>query len=143
YGTDKTLQGVGFRFPFSFVGQWYDYQKEFMNKLDVTKQTQTPYYTEQVEVWDVMVNKKKTCLAADQTVCLYGDRLTFGGTGTLLFEDISSVAVLGRNKLNIYHGDNVWQLRGDKGFNALKYVHIYHRHKNISKGDTDGKFLGL
>ena len=53
------------------------------------------------------------------------------------------MSVLGRNKLNFYHDDHVYQFKSDKRFNALKYVNIYFRHKNIIKGDQDGKFLGL
>ena len=37
----------------------------------------------------------------------------------------------------------IYQLKSDKRFNALKYVHIFHRYKNIVKGDPDVKFLGL
>ena len=50
---------------------------------------------------------------------------------------------MGRNKLNIYHGGKVYQLKSGKRFNALKYVNIYHRSKNKSRGDKGGKFLGL
>ena len=53
------------------------------------------------------------------------------------------MTVLGRNKLNLYIGDKVYQCKGNKRFNALKYVHIYHRYKNIKEGNSDGKFLGL
>ena len=46
-------------------------------------------------------------------------------------------------KLNVYFGKQVFQLKGGKRFNALKYVHIYNRYKNIIRGDINGKFLGL
>ena len=59
------------------------------------------------------------------------------------FDEISSVAVLGRNKLNIYFGDKVYQTKGDKRFNALKYVNLYHRYKNVKEGNPNGEFLGL
>ncbi|MBQ8267441.1 MAG: hypothetical protein IJZ21_03560, partial [Clostridia bacterium] len=59
------------------------------------------------------------------------------------FDEISAVSVLGRNKANIYFLDKVYQLKGDKRFNALKYVHIYYRHKNITKGNECEQFLGL
>jgi hypothetical protein len=76
-----------------------------------------------------------------------GDRIAIDeGTArecALLHEDTDVVTVLGRNKLNIYHGKKVYQLKGGKRFNALKYVHIYYRYRNIARGDTDGKFLGL
>jgi len=49
---------------------------------------------------------------------------------------------LGKNKLNIYYGDKLYQLKGSKRFNALKYLHFYYRYKNI-KEDNNDKFLGL
>ena len=65
------------------------------------------------------------------------DRLAFP------FDEVTAVSVLGRNKLNVYHDKRVYQFKGGKRFNALKYVNICYRHKNILKGDYDGKFLGL
>ena len=59
------------------------------------------------------------------------------------FNEISAISVLGRNKANIYHNNHVYQLKGDKRFNAIKYVNIYYRFKNIYKGEENGKFLGL
>ena len=53
------------------------------------------------------------------------------------------ITVLGKNKLNIYHDQKVYQLKGDKRFNALKYMNIFYRHKNIIGGNENGEFLGL
>ena len=78
--------------------------------------------------------------------CLYGDRVVIdeGMPDELVlpFEEISAAAVLGRNKLNLYHRQTVYQVRGGKSFNALKYVNFYYRSQNI-RGNKDGKFLGL
>ena len=78
---------------------------------------------------------------------LYGNRIVIDeGTEdewVLLFEELSAVSVLGKNKLNVYCGSEVLQLSGSKRFNALKYVNIYYRWKNITEGHSDGKFLGL
>lgn len=142
YGEDKTLTGVNCNFPYRFAGDWYDAQKDFVNHLDVTTQIHTPYFTEQGELWDVQVKKKKTCLAQNMEIKLYGNRVELGER-IVPFAEITTAAVLGRNKLNLYYGDKVWQVRGDKGFNALKYVHLIYRYKNIAKGEKDGKFLGL
>ena len=93
------------------------------------------------------VYKNKTPVCKNADVLLYGDKIIIDdGCGKHLefpFAEVTAVAVLGRNKLNIYHDNIVYQLKGGKRFNALKYVNIYFRHKNISKGDEDGKFLGL
>ena len=77
---------------------------------------------------------------------LYGNRLELKqgeASAVYSFDEISAVTVLGKNKLNVYHGDKIYQIKGCKRFNALKYVHIYHRYKNIAKGNENGKFLGL
>ena len=73
-----------------------------------------------------------------------------GGTGKtttasafIRFSEARAFTVLGRNKLNIYYGEHIYQIRGGKRFNALKYVHFYHRYKNITTGNEHGKFLGL
>ena len=73
---------------------------------------------------------------------LYGDRITLDDQ-VFPFADLSAVVVLGKNKVNLYTGNDVLQLKGDKRFNALKYVHFFHKYKNTKAGDTNGKFLGL
>ena len=42
------------------------------------------------------------------------------------------VTVIGRNKLNFYHGGKVYQVKGDKRFCAIKYMNVYFRHKNLN-----------
>ena len=147
YGEDKRLTGQGFDFPFQFVGPWYDYQKQYVNSLDTTKFTEEPLYRDTASFSEVIVYQKKVPLRKDCAVSLYGDRIVLdegsGNDMVLPFEEITAAACLGRNKLNIYHGKQVYQFKGGKRFNALKYVHIYNRYKNIARGDENGKFLGL
>ena len=147
YCEDKTLKGLDHDFPFSFAAQWYDYQKDYINDLDVTKLTEKPLYLETVNVFQVLLYKKKNLLRENAGLSLYGDRVVIDeGCDNALclpFEEVAAVSVLGRNKLNIYHGDDVYQFKGSKHFNALKYVHIYYRYKNISRGNEDDRFLGL
>jgi hypothetical protein len=50
---------------------------------------------------------------------------------------------LGRNKLNIYHGGKIYQIKSGERFNALKYVNIYHRYKNLKTKEKELTFLGL
>ena len=126
--------------------EWYDYQKDYINSLDVTTFTEGPIYKDRASISEVIVYKKKVLLGKDVEISLYGDRIEVkNGEEILLlpFSEVSSAAVLGRNKLNVYHNGRVYQFKGAKRFNALKYVNIYFRYKNITKGDIDGKFLGL
>ena len=147
YGVDKRIRGVGFDFPFEFVTEWYDYQKEFVNSLQLTEMTDTPLFCDTAALSEVVVYKNKNKLKKSCEIKLYGDRVVIdeGTDGQLLFKfsDTSAVSVLGRNKLNIYYRDKVYQLKGDKHFNALKYVNLYYRFKNITRGETVGGFLGL
>ena len=143
YLPDKSLQGVDCLFPHPFVAQWYDAQCEFVNKLDVTALTEEPIYTDTVQLSEVILYDKKHLLEQEISVRLYGDRVEVGDRMTLAFEDISVAAVLGKNKLNLYHGDQLYQFKGNKRFNALKYVNIFYRWKNMKEGNPNGEFLGL
>ncbi len=147
YGEDKRISGEGFDFPFEFVSQWYDYQNEFICSLDTTKHTEEPLYKDNADLFEVIVYKRKEPLVNGCNIRLYGDRMVIerGSEGELVFpfEEVTAMAVLGRNKLNVYHNKRVYQIKGGKRFNALKYVNLCYRYKNILKGDINGKFLGL
>ena len=147
YGEDKRLTGVGYDFPFEFTTDWYDYQKDFINRFDVTQHTEQPLYEDTANLSEVILNQRKVLLRENASLSLYGDRITIDEGAPeekdLHFSDSTAVTVLGRNKLNVYHSGMVYQFKGDKRFNALKYVHIYYRHKNITKGDPNDTFLGL
>ena len=147
YGVDKKLIGVGFDFPFQYMTEWYDYQNEFICNLDVMQLTETPLYHDSSDLYEVILNKNKKLIRENVSIKLFGDRVVIDeGLETELilpFSEVTAAAVCGKNKLNMYHGGKVYQFKGSKRFNALKYVNLYFRHKNISKGDNNGKFLGL
>ena len=147
YGEDKRISGKGFEFPFGFFGDWYDYQSDFINGLNVLDFTEEPLFRDMATVKEVIIRKSKKLVREKTEIFLYGDKI-IADEGTerewvLPFDELSAVSVLGRNKLNIYHDKTVYQITGSKSFNALKYVNIYYRWKNIKEGNIDGKFLGL
>lgn len=146
YTPTKEIKGVNCEFPFRFVADWYDYQKDFINKLDVKDYINAPIYYDEADVFEVIINKKKLPFKSQAQILLYGDKIILNeGMSDEIkfdFESVSALSVLGRNKANIYCGGKVYQLKGDKRFNALKYVHIYYRYKNIIKGEN-AQFLGL
>ena len=143
YLPTKEMEGVNCDFPFRFFGQWYDYQSDYINSTDVTKLTEKPIFTDTSNLSEVILYDKKHPIKENVNIALYGDRIVIGDILTCHFDDTSTVTVLGKNKANIYYNDKVYQLKGDKRFNALKYVHIFNRYKNIKEGNEDGKFLGL
>lgn len=147
YLPTKEFEGVGFQFPFRFVADWYDYQNEFVNRLDYTEHVEQPMYQDKAGLWEVILYQRKQLIEKEATLSLYGDRIAVEMPGKerteYAFDEISVVTVLGRNKLNFYVGDKVYQVKGEKSFNALKYMNIYWRYKNTVEESEDGEFLGL
>ena len=144
YLPTKELKGVDKEFPFRFVNDWYEYQKAFVNKLNPADYCDKPMYTEKISLSEVILYKKKVPMF-DGELSLYGDRFEIKGIEELVlpFDKISAVSVLGRNIINIYYGDKLYQIKSDKRFNALKYVNIYYRYRNTLGGENDEQFLGL
>ena len=138
----KELEGIDEPFPHRFVADWYDWQNEYIANTDLSGMTETPVYEETVELRKVHVYKHKERLKQNAVVRLYGDRITLDDQ-VFPFETLGAVVVLGKNKINLYNGNDLLQLKGGKRFNALKYVNFFHKYKNRKSGDTNGKFLGL
>ncbi|MBQ3016040.1 MAG: 1-acyl-sn-glycerol-3-phosphate acyltransferase [Clostridia bacterium] len=143
----KELVGVDTRFPFRFVSDWYDYQNDFVNNFDSKLHTDTPLYTEKVKLSEVIVYKSKNVLDEDVSLSLYGDKMTVSGKNigekVFSFDTVKAVTILGKNKLNVYEGKTIYQIKGDKRFCALKYLNLYHRYKNLISEVENGKFLGI
>ena len=146
YLPTKELSGEGFELPFKFVLDWYKYQSDFVNELDLTEFTEEPLYYDEAALSEVIPSERKDLICKSSEIMLYGNRIEINNDKEKMsfpFDEASAVTVLGKNKLNIYHGGKIYQLKGGKRFNALKYVNFYHRYKNIKKGDHNVKFLGL
>ena len=140
YLPNQRLQGIDCEFPFPYVAQWYQYQESYVNQLDTTAHIETPLYRDTADFSMVEPYKRKVLLEENAKLSLYGNRIQVGDK-TLFFEDISVITVLGKNKLNIYHTDALYQIKGDCRFNALKYMNIFYRNKNQKAGAGD--FLGI
>ena len=142
YLPTKELEGIGFEFPYRFVAEWYDHQCGVVNSLDVTRMAEEPLYRERVSLSEVIVCQRKNLLKENTSLELYGDRIVLDGQ-VYPFGEIYGLTILGKNKLNLYTGDRVYQIKGSKRFNALKYVNFYHRYKNMIAGNKNGEFLGV
>ncbi len=143
YFADKHMEGVGWDFPFRYVNDWYEYQKAFVNRLDLTEHTAEPLYRDQARISEVIVYQRKELQREKAELRLYGDRIEVDADWCLPFSEVSAMAVLGRNKLNVYHADKIYQFKGDAHFNALKYMNLYYRYRNQMDGENNGEFLGL
>ena len=147
YGEDKRLRGVGFDFPYDSAAAWYDAQKEAVLALDPAKLTSFPVFCDRAKLSEVIPCEKKIPLRKDAALRLYGDRMSVDEESAdpmiLPFDEVTAMAALGRNKLNVYHGGRIWQFKPGKRFNAIKYVNFYYHYQNVKRGDAHDKFLGL
>lgn len=146
YLPTKEFEGVGFDFPYRFVADWYDAQKDYVNALDVTEFEEQSISCDAVCLSEVIPYQNKKIISEHTKLTLFGNRIELAWEESCRvfdFSELSAVTVLGRNKLNLYFDNQIYQIKGSKHFNALKYVHIYHRHKNIVKGEVNANFLGL
>ena len=142
HGDTTELQGVGSDFPHRFVAEWYEWQNNYVNQIDPLAHLDAPLFRDTVQISRVYLEKYKKVLKKDAQLCLYGDRITLDGMD-YPFAEADAITLLGKNKLNLYWDKEIFQIKGSKRFNALKYLNFYHRYKNITEGDTHGKFLGL
>jgi len=143
----KYLKNLTFSgdFPFRSVLEWYNYQQEYVNSLDTRTLTERPIIGDVCDIYQVALYSKKQLLAKNVALALYGDRIemTGGISQTFRFDELNTITILGKNKLDIYQGDTVYQIQGNKRFNALKYLNLYHRYKNLMANTADSTFLGL
>ena len=141
YGENRELISDDESFNFKYVADWYEYQQQKVLSLDLSSCVDTPVYEDCASLTEVVPYTKKILLCEMAQISLFANRITVTSgeeKREYLFDEVSSVAVLGKNKLNIYIGKQVFQLKGDKRFNALKYIHIFHSYGQ-TKGETNGK----
>lgn len=146
YLPNKTLEGIDGAFPFASIADWYEYQVRFVVKTDLSSLPKTALYSDEVSLTEVILYKKKIKLDKHARLSLFRDRIeiTAKGENTVMpFTAIDVTSVLGRNKLNIYFGKKLWQIKGGVRFNALKYMNLCYHAQNVEKGDPENEFLGL
>ncbi|MFA6843723.1 MAG: lysophospholipid acyltransferase family protein [Bacilli bacterium] len=148
YTAHNTFEGE--KPVFKNVKEWYHYQEDFINKLDVNK-LDGVIYSDEAKLREVILYKRKNVLFKQMHFELYNNRYVIKHADEkieLNFDDIIVTSVLGKNKMQIYcNNDKVYQVSGGNSFNALKYVNIYFRYKNLKEGNTNNdnssNFLGL
>ena len=148
YLANKQLKAVDGETPFRYVADWYDYQESYVRVMDLSPYVAMPLYRETADLSEVIVYDRKHLLKSQAPIGLFADRLEIGSgqdMTVLAYDDIKAMACIGGHKLNIFYKDRIYQLKGDRSFNALKYCHIYYHAKYNKDGHTDGtfQFLGL
>ncbi len=148
YSPNLQLAALDGESQFSSVADWYAYQEAYIRAMDLTPYFQKPMYCDMADLLEVIVYDRKKLLKKNIPISIFADRLTFGAgqdAMVLDYTDIKAMACIAGHKLNIFYKDTIYQCKGDKHFNALKYCNIYYHAKYSKEGHTDGEFqfLGL
>lgn len=148
YRPDMTLEALDGETRFEHVADWYEYQESFVRSLDLTPYAGKPAFTDTADLYEVILFQRKQPMAKQLPISIYADRLELGtgeGSTVMYFADVRAMACIAGHKLNIFHGDKIYQIKGNKHFNALKYCNLYYHAKYIGENHTNGEFqfLGL
>ena len=148
YLPNKTLQAVQGALPFTYVKDWYRYQEDFINRLDLSAFGDEKMFSDEgATLFDVLLYKKKEKVSDAANISAYNDKIVIAHTGETLsfpYDKITALSVLGKNKLNIYCEGKVYQIKGKNGFNAVKYVNTYYHYVSLQEvGGKKNGFLGL
>ena len=154
YGADRRFTSSEPDFPYATVKEWYDAQKAKMSATDFSEWGERPIFEDGARLSLVIEYKRKQLLIERGRVRLYPDRLCVtddgGAENEVVFPlaDVRALSCIGKNKCNVFCQNHIYQLKGSRSFNALKYVNAYYHVKNSSK-EGNGKnaegteFLGL
>ena len=148
YLPNMQLKAIDGEDRFKYISDWYEYQEDYIRNLDLSKFGNEALYSEKADLYKVNVCVNKHLIKKDAGIQMFKDCLkieTDNSVETLSYDDIKAMACIHNHKLNIFHEDKVYQIQGDKSFNALKYCNIYYHAKFVKEGHTDGEFqfLGL
>ena len=146
YLPSKEFKGVNTEWPFRFVDDWYQYQQDYIRKLDLSSFGDKYLYEDKIELREVILYKKKKKISKNAKIRIYNNKyeIEFKKEKLVLdFSDVSVVTVLGQNKVQIYWKDKIYQLKGSERMNALKFMNIYYHKKNIDEGVSEHGFLGI
>ena len=136
----------GTPFEFEYVADWYDYQNKYISELDIAPYYDTVISKDKLSVKEVILYKKKVPVFKSADISLFANKIVLNAGEEALempFDEISSLTILGKNKLNVYFGGKIYQLKGEKRFCAVKYVNLYNKYLNVKKGEPSSTYLGL
>ena len=142
----KELEAIKGNLPFKTVSEWYQYQNNYISTLDLSKYFDSAAYLEKARFTEVVPNKKQNLIAKNASVALFGNKIVIkykNNEQVFDFNNVHAMTVLGKNKLDIYIGDKIYQLKGDKRFNAVKFVNFFYRFSSVYKEVKNGRALGL
>lgn len=147
YNEDLTFTKIKGNTEIKNVAEWYQLQTEAIETIVPSEFESEIYSDYPIKLFNVIKFKKRITLIRKGRLSLTKDSIivTSGRkTITIPLSTVSNACVLGRNKMNFFVSDYIYQFKGNIRFSALKYVQMFHHIKNVNKGTNGkGEFLGM
>ena len=127
YTDNLTLVG---NVDFNILNEWYTFQEEYIENYEF-KVDDTIFADSDIKLYDVTRGQKKELIVYGQMEIQKEGLFFYNNRGNYTFKlsVVSAMTVLGKNKLNFYIENRTYQIKGDKAFNALKYMQVYYKLK--------------
>ncbi len=142
FDDNKKLITSNKNFEFHYLHEWYDYQIKVLKEKEYLDHKLI--YSDEIDMYEP-INFKKPKLIGKGTISLYKDYFEFNLNNSIIkmdFNDIKAITLLGRNKMNIYYHDKVYQIYKHRKTNLIKYMHLFYILNNKKRGINDG-FIGI
>ena len=119
---------------FGRIYEWYEWERaEIVNRVrdGETIGDENVLFRESIKF-----KRKKKLMDGKVKVSINSSALTVcGRTGEISFplDEITALTMVGKKKFNFYHNGRILQIKGDKRFCAIKYVHIFEGLRKAAK----------
>ena len=133
-------------FKFKYVEEWYKYQIDWVKNYQL-KSCEDIIYTDNVRLFKVPFKERSFEILVGK-IQMTKDKILFISNDLskskieFKIKDITETTVQGKQKLTFYVDNETYQIKGDKGLNTLKYMHMYYHIKKLL-GDNENDFMGM
>lgn len=130
-------------FKFKYVEEWYKYQMNWVKNYQLGS-SEDIIFEDNVRLFKVPYKERAFEILVGK-IQMTKDRISFINNDQKLefnIQDITETTVQGKQKLTFYVDNETYQIKGDKGLNTLKYMHMYYHIKKLL-GDNENEFMGM
>ena len=115
------------------IYEWYEWERAAVVQKVLSGETVSDdgiLFRESVKL------RRKKKLAGDRVAIDKDNLVVSGKSGQAVYplKDITAVTMVGKKKFNFYYDGKILQVKGDKRFCAIKYVHIFDGIRQLESG---------
>lgn len=137
YNEDLTLSSVDPSFKYHRLVDWYDYQRSHVKNTAYNNEIIYTDLNVSLDIVNPFINKKHV----SKGTLLLTKKYLYVGEYKIDVNDIISASPMSGSKLCLSTSDNNYQIIGDKRFNALKYVFMFHKlDTKMSRENNDNYY---